>query len=198
MPHVRAIIRQSHSSELIQAVLDGALDFAIITYDGELLEPDIVKESIGENRVVVAARGDHPLAGRGPLTPMDVASQPWIVPPRHDLFRNKLETLFTRHGLDRPIIRAESSGVLFTLSYIRAHDALAYIPHRVMLLSGGDGLTALSVPDFEWRPQSLLISRRGSSLSPAVRAHIKFLKEACCARESALAVRASMGSNVAL
>lgn len=179
LPGVRAMVRQDHSSELIQAVLDGALDFAIVTYDGELFEPDIVKERVGDNPVVVTARVSHPLARKNALSAADIAREPWIVPRRDDVFRNRLETLFTRHNLDKPVVLAESSGILFTLSYLRAHDALAYMPHRVILSAGGQrDFAILPVKGFDWRPQTLIVRRRGSTLSPAVRTHIKLLKEA--------------------
>jgi DNA-binding transcriptional LysR family regulator len=134
---------------------------------------------VGENRVVVAARAGHPLAGRGALSPEDVARQPWIVPLRHDPLRAKLETLFARHNLEPPAVLAEASALLFMLAYLRGSDALVYLPERVLLSSGGMAdFAILPVPAFDWRPQALIVRRRGATLSPAVRTHIRLLKEA--------------------
>ena len=184
IPGARAIVRQSISSEIIESILDGSLDFGIITYEGDLIEPDILTESAGDNPIVVAARRTHPLATRENLHPADLADWPWIVPRSRELLREKLETLFTRHGLGRPRVAVETSGVLFALSYMGQTDTLAYIPRRVIEYVGRlDDFCILPVEDFRWSPKTLLLRRRGSSLSRTAQTHLKLLRETLVAPE---------------
>jgi DNA-binding transcriptional LysR family regulator len=176
-PEIRTIVREGLLSDLMPAIVQGELDFAVVAITGEPIDADLVQETLVENGLGIIARADHPLAGKHGLAPADLADLPWLLPPSSDLTRVAFDTIWERTGLKPLTPLAETASVLFSLSCVRESDAVAFLPSSVIELDGGRrDFVQLDVRGFNLQRQLGIVRRGRTTLPPAARILIRELQ----------------------
>lgn len=106
LPGVRVQIQEGRVRELIQRLLDGALDCVFGAITPELLTSDLLAllraEVLLPDELCVLCSTEHPMARRRSLRWADVQGQPWVAPPKDTLIRQALMTAFLNEGADPP------------------------------------------------------------------------------------------------
>ena len=182
-PGVTAMVREGFTPNLVTEVIQGNLDFAVVTEATEL-DPALQQAAIADSPIAVMAGARHPLARKARLSVRDLANAKWILPLKSDPVRAPLDEALKRNGLDPVDVTAESNCVVFTMSYVRQTKVIGFFP-RAMIDYGGlsAGLTFLDLPELTWNRQFNIVQRRGTQISPAAQLLVRELR--ALAQESA-------------
>lgn len=139
--------------------------------------PDVVRQPIVANTLVLIARADHPLAGKRQVAFECLADEPFLMRERGSATRQIACELFDRHGV-APRVRME----LATNEAI-VHAILAGLGVSVLsqdaLHWGKDasGLVALDVTGFPVQRVFQFVYPVGKCLPPCARAFMRFARE---------------------
>lgn len=79
-PLARVRVVEGGHAELLEQLRAGDLDLLVGALRDTSPGPDVIEAALLDDRVVIAARAGHPLAGGAP-EPAALARHPWIVPP---------------------------------------------------------------------------------------------------------------------
>jgi DNA-binding transcriptional LysR family regulator len=163
----------------IDVVISNLVEDAQVENSGE---PDFRQETLYTDRVVVAGRPDHPLAGRD-APKEEVARYRWVLPSPAIVTRQHLELLLKTHGLAAPVVAVETNALAFMRAMLMDTDYLGYLP-AIVMQPGREcaGAAPVGLRWLDWdRPVGLTV-RRSGVLSPACELLIAELRQVC--RES--------------
>lgn len=174
--NVQAVIREGFMPTLVSELVQGQLDFIVVT-EIEDLDPILAQERLMESAVVLLARSGHPLAQKRNLTPADLSGSDWIMPLKGDPIRDQVERLLDSNAVQDVRVLAESNSVTAIMSYVRETNVIGFFP-KLMIDSAEDGrgLAMLEVPGIFWRRTFNIVRRRRVSLPPAAQLLIGELK----------------------
>ena len=163
-------------ADLIEPLRDGEIDFMI----GALRDPvsdDLCQLPLFEDRPAVFARAGHPLAGQSP-TLAQMASYPWVGPPRNVPLRNSWERWLAQAGRGSPTVPIECGSVITIREILRDTEFLTVLSRdqlRVELEAGWVEAIA-EVP--EWFYRSIgITSRAGWRPTPGHRLFMDQLQQ---------------------
>ncbi|MCS7477606.1 LysR family transcriptional regulator [Umezawaea endophytica] len=121
----------------------GHVDLETSSHEPEL--PEISRELVGHDRLVVLVRADHPLAAQ-PLTPEAYAAAEHITVSRRGRLRDPMDDVLEDLGLRREVVAAAPT-TLAAMQLVRRGDFLIVVAERASSSLVGDlGLTALPMP----------------------------------------------------
>jgi len=182
-PQIRVLVREGLTFELVPQILQGELDFAIVSAASDLTDPDLTVQPLLTNEVKIIARRGHPLDGARELTPKALIGACWLLPPRKDWVRQNFERVHARLRLGELNIAVESASILLVLSIVASTDCLAVVPVAATQFAHADQrFSVLNVRGLGWRRQFSLVRRARASLQPAVSLLIVELKNICATR----------------
>lgn len=128
-PFVAVIAYPANFDALLPSLRLAELDFIIGGVGMADQLGDIHYEVLYRERLCLAARKDHPLAGRKRITPDDLHTCPWFIPHPYRDFRENVEGLFRAAGLALPRNFIEA-GHNIAEDYLRQSDAVAMLPRN--------------------------------------------------------------------
>jgi DNA-binding transcriptional LysR family regulator len=121
----------------------GHVDLETSSQEPEL--PEISRELVGRDRLVVLLRADHPLTAE-PLTPEAYAAAEHITVSRRGRLRDPLDDVLEDLGLRRRVVAAAPT-TLAAMQLVRRGDLLVVVAERASGPLVADlGLTALPLP----------------------------------------------------
>lgn len=107
--HVRTV--EASLDSLMTELELGDVDFLVGALPSTAPESGLVLEELAQQRMVVLARSDHPLARKRGVTLADTLSAPWVLPPERTPTRAALAHCVQDLGLPSPQVAAESSDI---------------------------------------------------------------------------------------
>ncbi|MDA8051081.1 MAG: LysR substrate-binding domain-containing protein [Rhodospirillales bacterium] len=159
---------------LLAALEAGTIDFAITSLAaGSSVPSTIAQERLFTDRVVVAGREQHPLAGRD-VEAKELLAYRWLLPDRNVLTRLYLDEFFLRRDLPLPTIWAETNSIHYILETVGRTDLLSYVP---LLLLAGKPLTTIRASGPVWRRSVGISYWRRRTMTPASLLFLKVLRE---------------------
>ncbi|HTH98205.1 MAG TPA: LysR family transcriptional regulator [Stellaceae bacterium] len=175
-PQVRLNIEVDQNSNLVAGLARGKFDLVIGVGEGDLERAGLHYEPLWSDRLVFAARGDHPLKGKA-VTPAMLAAQPWIM-PEGGPYRQRIENYFFSVGIHPPSPRILCAQVPFIRGMLIEDDYLALLPAESIEYECSSGLMTSFMLDspFLTRPIGLL-TRQDKVLSPASKSFAAALRE---------------------
>lgn len=132
------IVEGSHA-ELSEPLRDGRIDLMI----GALRDPcppDFTQAPLFVDRLMIAARAGHPLAGQARVSAQDLARFPWIVGRAGSPLRHHWERLFD--GQPLPAAPIECGSVMAIRGILLESDFLTLVSRDQIALELGVGLLA--------------------------------------------------------
>jgi DNA-binding transcriptional LysR family regulator len=102
-PGVQLDLRIGNTREAADAVRSGRVDLGYV--EGELDEPALASETIGEDRLVVLIKADHPWGRLPSVGPDELLSQAWVVRETGSGTRSSLEAGLRSVGVDPDRLR---------------------------------------------------------------------------------------------
>ncbi|MEJ8544596.1 LysR family transcriptional regulator [Brevibacillus borstelensis] len=99
-PQIRVLLNPGICHELRQGVKEGSYDFAVVL-DWLQSHPDLESVNLGEEKLVVIAAPDHPLASRKQLEAADFNGEQWIFPEAGCSYRTMIEAVLRDSGTSK-------------------------------------------------------------------------------------------------
>lgn len=132
--------------ELVEQLRDGRLDLMI----GALREqspPDLKQRPLFVDRLVIAGRAGHPLAGVEAITLDRIATFPWIVGVAGTPLREQWERLFDSADIPRPAAPIECGSVMTIRGVLMESDFLTLLsPDQIAMETKTGMLTQIGEP----------------------------------------------------
>lgn len=179
-PGVRAIVREGLMSNMIVELLNGDLDFIVVTMTDQPPDAELVQERLVESPATVVARAGHPLAGLKTISSEALSKQTWVLPFGTDPVRQNLEAILEKLGIADIDVAAESDSVEFNMEYIRQTDALGFLPESMIKKGRNqDDFILLDVKGVKWHREFGIIRRKRTSLTPAAQLLVREIKSLC-------------------
>lgn len=104
-PAVNVHVQTAATQQLVEALLAGQLDAAIVTLP--VKHPRIRQEFVFDDEFVLTVPSDHPWSGREAVELAELSGQPLVVPPKGRWFDEVIEPACRKHNV-RLWIRAET------------------------------------------------------------------------------------------
>jgi DNA-binding transcriptional LysR family regulator len=114
------------------------------------------------------ARNGHPLAGKGPLKPGDLAGHEWVIQARHTPLRQAVEEAFIAHGVPLPNETVNTTSLLLMMAYLVSTNAIAPVAREVveLIASGNARFVTLDLEEPIIINPYHLIALKGRVMSP--------------------------------
>lgn len=142
--HVRVDVETS--DVLVRRLVEARLDFAIARIPEDVDPSLFAYEEAHEEELCFLVGRDHPLLGRGTITPDLLAGQSWVLNARGTLLRRRIEGYFREAGIAPPERIVDTGSVLLGLSMIARNGAIMAVSRSVAaLLVAGGGVAVLPV-----------------------------------------------------
>ena len=134
---------------------------------GSADEPGYVSKVLAEDRIVVAASGDHAVFKRA-VTLRDLCAHRWALQPPGLPTRDWLDHTFDRRHLPRPQVQVETTSLLMLPALIVQTGLLSFISRHHLQGQGSiHGLKEVPVTGATMRRRLAVTYRDKSFLSPA-------------------------------
>ena len=176
-PKVAIKIVEGTNEALVPALRSGEIDMIVGRLPSHRHRSKIEQEKFFDERVMLVASINHPLAQVVDVSFDQLMPFGWILPPAETTLRRETDQYFVRQGQYLPATVIESVSYLTNRALLRVHDFIGLFPTHVAALDVEAGLLARidwNVP-FGGRPVG--VSYRGaSSLSPAGSAFLEALR----------------------
>ncbi|MCT7376707.1 LysR family transcriptional regulator [Chelativorans salis] len=189
-PEVRIKVRDGAYKDLLHALRYGEMDVLI----GALRDPppvdDVVQEELFVDKLAIAARAGHPLAGRRRLRADMLAQFPWVTPSSNIPTRQQFDALFQNAKVPAPGRIVESSSLILIRGLLLGSDRLTIISRHQIARELEEGvLTTLDFTlDGSDRPIGIT-TRRGWSPTATQSLFLDMLRRICS--ENAFRMHAS-------
>lgn len=143
-PNLQVNMREDFRSDLSRAVVDGELDFAVITLpvkDHRLsIEPLMVEP------LLLVVGKSHPLAGRSEMTANDLAGETWVTMGDSSTLAAQIRSFCGNHNF-APKIGYRCAQVATLKLFVAMGAGISILPQVVRLPSDRDTLTYLRLTD---------------------------------------------------
>ena len=168
-PDLRVSLTEREPWDTVGLVASGHADLGVAHNWGDIPLPvpaHLARVTLARDLAEVIVRRDHPLAGRGTVTPRDLAGQYWIATPDGTICRQWLLRMHDGTG-QFPKIAHVSMEFDSQLALVRAGLGIALVP-RLGRAPLGPDLAAVGVTDPEPSREILALYRASMSDSPAI------------------------------
>ncbi len=130
-PRVQVTVREGAVDSLLEELRARRLDIVIARLGSQAYEAAFATELLFDEPMCVVCGPQHPLVGRTDLQWHDLLAWPWILPPRHTPFRDRLGVLLQEAGMPWPESRVESASILVNTNLLLGTPVLSITPRAV-------------------------------------------------------------------
>lgn len=167
------------SRELSAMLRQGEIDVMIGTVSAEDTDPELRREIVLEDEIVVVCDRAHPLAKRRGVTLKELAQAKWILPSGPEAESDRLHRVMRAAKLEGPVCAVRTGSSAFMASLLRDSEYLSYLPRALIQLDHDYAhLVAVNVEEPIWPrvPVGVTYRRRGVMLQ-STRRFINRLKD---------------------
>ena len=162
---------------LIEEVIDGGIDFALI-YTHKNLPEDLNSDFLAKQEFCIVGRKGNPLFGNQSSS-NDLRNANWLLPQSPNAAREIVFDYYSEHGLPAPKIAVECNTSASSLIYLVSQsDLLTVVTPQTLTTQAAEDLAVLPMPGFDLSNSLRLVYRRASSMSPAAQSFRSMLIEA--------------------
>ena len=184
-PSVAVEIVEGSHTELIERLRDGRLDFLVGALRLPSPGPDVSQKMLFEDRLMVVAGSNHPLADAPDPGLSDLAAFPWVMAREGSPLRREWESLFARRGMPPPSAPVTCGSVMAIRTLLAESQFLTLLsPHQVRVEISSGLLVRIGKPLDETRRAIGLTVRSGWQPTPAQSAFLGILES--CVKEATL------------
>nr|WP_274709226.1 LysR family transcriptional regulator [Nitratireductor luteus] len=126
-PDVRIEARDGAYKDMLHALRYGEMDILIGALRDPLPVDDVVQEELFVDRLAIAARAGHPLAGKRRLGADTLAQFPWVTPSPNIPTRQHFDALFENAARPAPDRIVETSSLILIRGLLLGSDRLTII-----------------------------------------------------------------------
>ncbi|PVA05464.1 LysR substrate-binding domain-containing protein [Thalassorhabdomicrobium marinisediminis] len=181
-PNVAVKIVEGTNEALMPALRSGEIDLIVGRLPSHRHRAKIEQEQFFEEKVMVVAGPDHPLAAAQSVSFDQLEPFGWILPPIETTLRRQTDQFFVKQGQYLPPTVIESVSYLANRSLLRSSTLLGLLPAPVAALDIEAGLLSAIDWDVPFGRRPVGVSYRGDgSLSPAGAAFVQALRDEAAA-----------------
>lgn len=182
--HPRCVItvRESGSFGLAAGLHDGGFDLIVGRLVPEYFRSAVHLEPLFEEHLCAVCRRGHPLENAPALEWEQVATYPWLLPPKESPVSYALQAQFLAEVVQGPAIVVEAFSIPLALGMLKTCDAVTVLPSRVAhdeRARGNVSVLPLTLPP--WPAPMGIAWRKDKPLSPLATAFIEALKRSAAA-----------------
>jgi len=175
-PRASLQVTLSDNDVMVPALRNGELDL-IINYRPPRLPEGLIFERLFDDRQVVSAPIDHPLAKKRRVTLTELANERWALNAPILLIQQRLSEAFRDHGLPSPKIAFESRSASLRLLTAASSGLLGFTSETaIRQLADNCAVTTLPVPELSIRRPVGTIRRKEIYLPPILDRMLLILK----------------------
>lgn len=180
-PEIVVSVTTGFDMRLLEWLSNGALDFVVAERPLMGEDEDYTYMPLTRDDLIVCARSGHPFAGRSRVPVEQALEARWALPGELSLARRKLAGRMALLGVAQPRKVVTSTSITFLLGFAQKTDALVYTTRSMLRMPEAAGLVEIDLPEFVNEREAGLVTRAGSTLSPAASALAERLIDACAA-----------------
>lgn len=170
-------IMEGDMGTLKPKLLSGEIEIIIGILPDEQHQADMEHIFLYQDKMVLAAGSQHPLAKQKNISWNDLYNTPWILPPYGSLTRQPIEDEFRRHQLSLPLNYIESISTMVNIGILRQGNTVAFLPNAVASYYAKMGQLAILPPSISKLRQDVgILHMKNQALSPSARLFIATLK----------------------
>ncbi len=170
-PGVHFQLKEAGSSEVVRDVIDGALELGVVTLPVHSRELDV--QQLCSDRIVLAARHDHLLAGRRRVDAIQLAGLAFVGFEAGSAIRQIIDSTLRDAGVEMNAVM-ELRSIPAILRMVVTTGNLAFVSR--LGLKGQTEVTEVPVPDLRIERTLAVITRKGGGLSPGASEFSKRLR----------------------
>lgn len=172
-PEVDIQVNEELNTVLHAMLQAGQIDIAVVVRPEQALPDGIQMRLLLSTPVVLVVDPGHPVANASELSLAELTPYGWILPPRPEPERLRLEAMFLEEGLPAPQARLETTSAVFQTSLLAGTDRISYMSRTSgNLRDNGGRFVPLSLNRATWRRDICAIYRRGEAVRPTVKAFL--------------------------
>lgn len=169
-PNVQVRVIEGASDQILEAVVTGEVDFAVIGQLQAEAETGVVTTPIGAEEVCVAARAAHPVFLTPDLRLADLVRYRWALPERRNAIWFGFNNLFRRNGLEPPVPALTTNSVHTLKSVVTEDDYLTMLTRVIFSVEEAHGLIRpIPLEETRWKRRTVVVRRHRRQLLPAAR-----------------------------
>ena len=176
-PGITMTIVEGLSEDHLLALRRGELDLAVGTWP-PVNEKTLASEAVLVDRVSVIAGAGHPLAGMRNCQLVDLLEYPWVLPPHSQRWRNHLDEIFLKRGLELPDPSMTTNSPTLLRSVLLGNRYLSFLPQLCVQDDLAEGrIITLPVEGVDETVDVNLTYRKRTVVSPICHAFVEILRE---------------------
>lgn len=179
-PTVQVQVVEGAGDQMLEAVANGSVDFAVIGQVQSDIQEGLITTPIATEEVSVAARPTHPVFSKPDLCLKDLTKYPWILPEKGNAIWIGFNNLFRREGLEPPVPRVATNSVHTLKTIVAEEDYLTMMSRVIFSLEEKNQLICpIPLSKAHWQREILLARRSNRNLLPVTRVFLEeFEKQA--------------------
>lgn len=175
--NVQITLAEDYNIRLVPALKRGDIDLIIGRLPSEKQE-DIDSVYLYDEKLVVVARAEHPLAKENKIKKKELLNHKWMLPLRDSIMYMEIESYFKQEGLSMPQTSIFSLSHIGSMKVIRANDLIGVYPYESVKEELETGNLVELNTDLSPEPSKVgYTTRQNGFLSPAAEAFIEIYKE---------------------
>jgi DNA-binding transcriptional LysR family regulator len=176
-PQLHVTVLYGLNEDLLPMVKHGQVSFALSSIPKGVIDPDLKRIVLHEDRAAVVARATHPLAEHDSVQPQQLLNYSWVLARQRELERHALDEVFLGADLQPPTAAIETTSAVLMKSVIMQTDYLTFLPRELVYWEERAGLVrALKLSAPSWRRIVGITMRSRGALSPAAESLIEALQ----------------------
>jgi len=176
-PSICVKIIEGINYEILPRLISDELDFIIGRLTDVSVHSMLYQEILFNEKAVVVARRNHPLASEENINIEEFVSQSWILPPPETSLRKHFDEVFNRKNITPPSPAVETASFFNTLCLLKRKNILGILPASVMF-NDEHNSQLMCLPTFQpLEMESIgMLRLKKTSLSPASIAFVNSLR----------------------
>jgi DNA-binding transcriptional LysR family regulator len=170
-PQAELFIETSHSVNLVQQLQDGMLDLSFTAVFPHLIREAQILLRLHDH-IVAAVPDNHPLSVRESLLVEDLWHYRMVLPRWGEAFEAYLKSLRDLATDPKPMVRVPLAAAL---PMSQQSQTITFMPSQV---AEAAGLHTLTVPDFSFGWDMVLVTRLGRTLTHLEKGFVETVKKA--------------------
>ncbi|PLX39761.1 MAG: LysR family transcriptional regulator [Deltaproteobacteria bacterium] len=176
-PDIKVILDEGSSMEITSSLLDLRNELAVVAAHEEI--PGISTIPFREEPVRLVVANEHPFAKKGTIEFSELAGQFIILKEQQSSTHQIVQEAFTEHGLT-PNVLVETSNVEFIKETVERGEGVAFLVwSSIEKEINAQKLKAIEIKGCHLSLQVVICFLEEGGLSPAAKAFLNILKEAC-------------------
>jgi DNA-binding transcriptional LysR family regulator len=176
-PGVQVRIIEGAGNQMLEAVANGSVDFAILGSVQSDRAEDVVIETLGSEEVCVAASPSHPVFAAAHCDVAALARHAWVLPDKGNAIWVGFNGFFRSAGLEPPTPAVVTNSVHTIKTLVAEAGYLTMMTRVIFSLEEQNRLILpIPMPAAHWQREILLARRAHATLLPTARLFYRAFK----------------------